>query len=151
MWLFVYIHHVGNFTTNLAECWMHIRTKFDGGKQINRCQGSAWNARCAGATLRQNFGPNWGPKSWESIMTADANQVYISISEERCKLAEVDRKRKATDNAKQSRWESKRQNVDNSTKARRDYARDDGGTCDGHSIRYSSKHAGRPNGEVLPS
>ena len=99
MWLFVYIHHVGNFTTNLAECWMHIRTKFDGGKQINRCQGSAWNARCAGATLRQNFGPNWGPKSWESIMTADANQVYISISEERCKLAEVDRKRKATDNA----------------------------------------------------
>ena len=26
--------YVGNFTTNLAEGWMHIRSKFDGGKQI---------------------------------------------------------------------------------------------------------------------
>ena len=26
---------LGNHTTNLAECWMHIRTKFDGGKVIN--------------------------------------------------------------------------------------------------------------------
>ena len=23
---------LGNYTTNLAECWMHIRSKFDGGK-----------------------------------------------------------------------------------------------------------------------
>ena len=23
---------IGNFTTNLAESWMHMRTKFDGGK-----------------------------------------------------------------------------------------------------------------------
>ena len=23
---------IGNQTTNLAECWMHIRSKFDGGK-----------------------------------------------------------------------------------------------------------------------
>ena len=28
---------IGNFTTNLAECWMHIRSKFDGGKFINHC------------------------------------------------------------------------------------------------------------------
>ena len=26
---------IGNHTTNLAECWMHIRAKFDGGKVIN--------------------------------------------------------------------------------------------------------------------
>ena len=26
---------LGNNTTNLAECWMHIRSKFDGGKVIN--------------------------------------------------------------------------------------------------------------------
>ncbi len=32
---------IGNHTTNLAECWMHIRTKFDGGKIINRSQ-SEW-------------------------------------------------------------------------------------------------------------
>ena len=26
---------LGNFTTNLAESWMHIHMKFDGGKVIN--------------------------------------------------------------------------------------------------------------------
>ncbi len=33
---------IGNVTTYLAESWMHIRTKFDGGKVINRCQSGAW-------------------------------------------------------------------------------------------------------------
>ena len=29
---------IGNHTTNLAQCWMHIRAKFDGGKVINLSQ-----------------------------------------------------------------------------------------------------------------
>ena len=29
---------IDNVTTNLAESWMHVRTKFDGGKVINRSQ-----------------------------------------------------------------------------------------------------------------
>ena len=49
--------HVGNFTTNLAECWMSIQAKFDGGKQCNRSQRGAWEGRCAVAGLRQNLGP----------------------------------------------------------------------------------------------
>ncbi len=36
-----------NTPTNLAESWMRIRTKFDGGKVINRCQSGAWEHRCA--------------------------------------------------------------------------------------------------------
>ena len=28
---------INNSNTNLAECWMHIRTKFDGGKVHNLC------------------------------------------------------------------------------------------------------------------
>ncbi len=36
---------IGNYTTNLAECWMHIRTKFDGGKVINRSQSGSWEHR----------------------------------------------------------------------------------------------------------
>ena len=39
----VYLYHMqlhviftGKFTTNLAEGYMHIRCKFDGGKQVNR-------------------------------------------------------------------------------------------------------------------
>ena len=33
---------LGNCTTNLAESWMHIRTKFDGGKVINQSQSGSW-------------------------------------------------------------------------------------------------------------
>ncbi len=40
---------LGNCTTNLAECWMHIQTKFNGGKVINRSQSGSWEGRCMGA------------------------------------------------------------------------------------------------------
>ncbi|ESO98101.1 hypothetical protein LOTGIDRAFT_174357 [Lottia gigantea] len=36
---------LGNFTTNLAESWMHIMSKFDGGKFYNRCHRGSCNAR----------------------------------------------------------------------------------------------------------
>ena len=45
---------------------MHIRSKFDGGKQINRSQSGSWEARCAGAALRVNEVPEWGPKCWKN-------------------------------------------------------------------------------------
>ena len=34
---------VDNVTTNLAESWMHIRAKYDGGKVINRSQSGSWD------------------------------------------------------------------------------------------------------------
>ena len=37
---------LGNFTTNLAESYMSVRAKFDGGKQINRSQSGSWQGRC---------------------------------------------------------------------------------------------------------
>ena len=55
---------------------MHIRSKFDGGKQINRSQSGSWEARCAGAALRVNEGPEWGPKCWEKITKVKNNQTY---------------------------------------------------------------------------
>ncbi len=58
---------IGNVTTHLAESWMHIRTKFDWGKVINRCQSGAWERRCMGAGLRQNIGREWGPHTWKKI------------------------------------------------------------------------------------
>ena len=36
---------IGNVTTNLCESWMHIPTKFDGGKAINRSQSGSWEHR----------------------------------------------------------------------------------------------------------
>ena len=52
---------LGNFTTNLAESLMHICSKFDGGKQINRSQAGSWQGRCAKAGLHCNEGTGWGP------------------------------------------------------------------------------------------
>ncbi len=42
---------VDNVTTNLAESWMHLRSKFDGGKVVNRSQSGLWEHRCMGAGL----------------------------------------------------------------------------------------------------
>ncbi len=47
---------IGNETTNLEESWMHIRSKYDGGKVINRSQCGSWEHRCMGAGLQQNSG-----------------------------------------------------------------------------------------------
>ena len=87
----------GNFTTNLAESWTHIRAKFDGGKVINRSQSGSWEARCSGAGLRANEGPEWGPKTWERVTGEAANPVFAAASAEKARQVEVDRKRKATD------------------------------------------------------
>ena len=54
-----------NTTTNLAESWMHIRSKFDGEKVFNLCNSGSWHARCYGAAVRMNLGPEWAPKVWE--------------------------------------------------------------------------------------
>jgi hypothetical protein len=58
---------INNSTTNLTESWMHIRTKFDGGKVHNLYNGGSWHARCYGGALRMNMGPQWSCKVWESF------------------------------------------------------------------------------------
>ena len=67
---------LGNHTTNLAENWMAVRAKFDGGKQVFRCQSSAWNTRCSGASLRFQHGPDWSPKVWQKVFGSTANPVF---------------------------------------------------------------------------
>ncbi len=137
--MYMYIHsckqfhihilsYVGNFTTNLAESWMHVLTKFEGGKVINRSQSGSWEARCAGAGLRANEGPEWGPRTWETVTGEAANPVFAAASAEKARQVEKDRKRKATDEAKASRRASKYAKTnDDSFQARSDYARHDNG------------------------
>ena len=99
---------------------MHIRSKFDGGKQINRSQSGSWEARCYGAGLHANEGPQWGPKMWEKITGGKANPVYTAASAKQEKMAKADKMRKATDKAKSSRRASKRAiSNDNSLKTRK--------------------------------
>ena len=94
---------LGNATTNLAECWMHIRSKFDGGKVINRSQSGSWEHRCMGAGLQQNMGKEWGPTVWAKMTESSPNPVFIDAAQRSAKRADKDRKRKATDEAKEQR------------------------------------------------
>lgn len=119
---------IGNLTTNLAEAWMHIRCKFDGGKVINRSQSGSWQYRCMGAGLQQNLGKTWGPQVWEEMTKTKANQIFIDVSQSFSDKTAKDRKRKATERAKQNRRKSKYTRTDNSQKARRAYTRHDGST-----------------------
>ena len=55
-----------NVTTNLAEPWMHVQTKFDGGKVINHSQSGSWEyILLHGAGLHHNLGKGWGPTTWK--------------------------------------------------------------------------------------
>lgn len=62
---------------------MHIRTKFDEGKQINRSQAGSWTGRCAGAGLQQNLAGDWSPQVWEMLVGTQANNVLSEVSSKR--------------------------------------------------------------------
>ena len=74
------LYFVENCTTNLAECWMHIRTKFDCGKQINQSQqGScSWASQSTRAGLCLNEGTMWGSQCWEKTVSIPANEIFKS-------------------------------------------------------------------------
>ena len=94
---------IQNFTTNLAENWMQIRCKFEGGKVINRIQSGSWENRCTGAALQKNFGKSWGPKVWNSMTGVEANTVFVNAAESSAKKADKDKKRKSSEASKNSR------------------------------------------------
>ena len=72
---------IGNFTSNLAECWMSIRCKFDGGKQINRTNRGSWHCRVYGGALRKNLCPEWACKTWENVTNSSPGKHFESIYE----------------------------------------------------------------------
>jgi hypothetical protein len=118
---------LGNHTTNLAEGWMNIRSKFDGGKVINRSQSGSWEHRCMGAGLQQNGGREWGAQAWKSMTTCSPNTVFINTARRASLTVSKNKKRKATERAKESRRRSKYARTDNSATARSAYSRHDGG------------------------
>ena len=69
---------------------MHIRSKFDGGKQINRSQRGSWQSRCAGAGLRINEGPNWGPACWKNNTGLSPSKTFKVVAAKRTETANKD-------------------------------------------------------------
>ena len=104
---------------------MHIRSKFDGGKQINRSQAGSWQGRCAGAGLRCNEGAGWGPTTWEKAVHREPSDVFKLAATDAIKRTDKDRKRKATAAAKLQRKKARYSAtaVDDSLSSRMAYSR----------------------------
>ena len=103
---------------------MHIRSKFDSGKQINRNQAGSWEGQCAGAGLHCNEGAGWGPTSWAKVVGTEPTDIFNLFAANAIKHTEKDRKRKAEPAAKVQRkraWYSPTA-VDNSLTARMAYS-----------------------------
>lgn len=67
---------ISNLTSNLAECYMGIRTKCHGGKQYNRIQGGSFEHRCYASGLAVQHGPEWRVKLWEKATGTTACPVH---------------------------------------------------------------------------
>ena len=106
---------------------MHIRCKFDGGKVVNRSQSGSWQHRCMGAALLQNLGATWSPQVWSSMTNKMPNHLFAEVVESTQSELSKQRKRKATEEAKARRHQSKYSRVDNSLTVRRAYNHHD---CD---------------------
>ena len=117
---------IGNLTTNLAENWMNIRCKFDGGKVINRSQAGSWEFRCMGAGLQLNMGHEWGPQLFSEMTGSTVNPIYQNAAKKSASVIEKNRKRKAKDDVKEKRRKSKYARNDNSANALRAYSRHSG-------------------------
>ena len=118
---------IGNETTNLAESWMNIRMKFDGGKVMNRSQSGSWEHRCMGAGLQQNMGREWGPQAWRQMTHSSPNKIYTDTAQHAAKIARQNKKRKATEEVKQQRRRSKYAKKNDTAAARSAYSRHDNG------------------------
>ncbi len=93
---------MGNNTSNLAENWMSIRCKFDGGKKINRCQRGSWYNRCTGAGLRRNLGPEWAAITWERTTGRPASLPLWNFGKSQARALELSKKSKARPNVKRN-------------------------------------------------
>jgi len=113
---------IGNFTTNLAESWMSLRTKFDGGKVTNRCSRGSWNTRCYGAALRKNLGPSWSPIAFKEATGINPGQFFFNCARKKVKQDITDKKHRQSEKYRATKRKRKLQtSCAPSKKARLDY------------------------------
>ncbi|KAH3830252.1 hypothetical protein DPMN_103493 [Dreissena polymorpha] len=106
---------INNTITNLAECWMHMRTKFDGGKVYNLCNRGSWHTRCYGGCLRKNVGPQWSPTVWKQVTDSSPGYHFIKLYEERDKQLTLSNQSKSKPQAQSNRWKRKVSTANEST------------------------------------
>ena len=76
---------IHNFTTNLAESWMHIRCKFDGGKVVNRSQSGSWEHTLLWCRSRAKPRKRMGSTSVAKVSRVIAQSGFLRHSNILCK------------------------------------------------------------------
>ena len=84
---------VANKTTNLAECYMNMRCKFDGGKFYNRIKRGGFQHRCYGAGLQFQMGSDWSSQVWSRATGTEPGEIMLITTKKasmntRCRLIE---------------------------------------------------------------
>ena len=117
---------IGNFTSNLAESWMHIRCKFDGGKVNNKCFRASFYARCYGGALRSAKGPGWSPVVYQQVTEQRPDSVFISTYHKRSmqylQTVKSSKKQSNKDKKRKRKMEINKQSL--SKKAKLKYGKD---------------------------
>lgn len=80
-----------------------------------------------GAGLQQNMGKEWGPQAWRNMTYSSPNKIFTDTAQHSAKIARQDRKRKASDEAKQQQRKSKYAKKNDTAAARSAYSRHDDG------------------------
>ena len=93
---------ISNSTSNVAESFMNIRCKFDGGKFYNRIQRGSFQHRTYGAGLRFQLGPDWSSKAWSKTTGTEPGELRVAFGEHRVHEHEK-MKRKSTTKYKEQR------------------------------------------------
>ena len=108
---------IENRTSNLAECFMSLRTKMDGGKVVNRVQSGSFQHRCTATGLRVQLGPSWGVSTWEKVTGLEPGSILVQTASvtEREHLRDTARKR--TRQYSESRAATKFKRTNDSSKA----------------------------------
>jgi len=78
--LIMYICSTGNFTTNLAESYMNVRAKFNGGKQINKVDHCRKDVQEQDLNEWTSEGPTWGPATWGKVVSAPCT-TFTKVAE----------------------------------------------------------------------
>jgi len=113
---------VENQTSNLAECYMGLRSYFDGGKVYNRVQSGSFQGRCYAAGLRFQEEPQWITHTYEEVTGQQPPHPLADVTNKIEKRTRKERKRKQSAEYKERRKQAKHQR--NSDSLSNDYGPD---------------------------
>ncbi|XP_060568496.1 uncharacterized protein LOC132727107 [Ruditapes philippinarum] len=114
---------IGNFTSNLAESWMSIKCKFEGGKMFNKCFRGSFYARCYGGALRSLLGPAWSPQVYNQLTGKRPDRVFINTYRQRFVRYRCTKRAKGSEiNRNKRKLKKMKASVESSSKkARKEY------------------------------